>query len=41
VRELVRDGRDVVTFGLSSEPRRLRLLVDGADVPIIRTSPAT
>jgi nucleoside-diphosphate-sugar epimerase len=28
VAELVREGRDVVTFDLSSEPRRLRLLID-------------
>jgi nucleoside-diphosphate-sugar epimerase len=28
VRELVADGRDVVTFDLSTEPRRLRLLLD-------------
>ena len=27
VHELVRDGREVVTFDLSTEPRRLRLLV--------------
>jgi UDP-glucuronate 4-epimerase len=32
VHELVRDGREVVTFDLSSEPRRLRLLLgDEAD----------
>ena len=32
VHELVRDGREVVTFDLSSEPRRLRLLLgDDAD----------
>jgi UDP-glucuronate 4-epimerase len=32
VHELVRDGREVVTFDLSSEPRRVRLLLgDGAD----------
>jgi nucleoside-diphosphate-sugar epimerase len=32
VAELVRDGRDVVSFDLSTEPRRLRLLTD-AEVP--------
>jgi nucleoside-diphosphate-sugar epimerase len=32
VHELVQDGRDVVTFDLSTEPRRLRLLTD-AEVP--------
>jgi UDP-glucuronate 4-epimerase len=32
VAELVADGHDVVTFDLSSEPRRLRLLTD-AEVP--------
>ena len=32
VHELVRDGRDVVTFDLSTEPRRLQLLLgDGVD----------
>jgi nucleoside-diphosphate-sugar epimerase len=34
VAELVRDGHDVVTFDLSSDPRRLRLVLD-ADVPHI------
>ena len=35
VHELVRDGREAVTFDLSSEPRRLRLLLgdDVANVP--------
>ena len=33
--ELVRDGRDVVTFDLSSEPRRLRLVLDDAAVDAI------
>ena len=33
--ELVRDGRDVVTFDLSSEPRRLRLVLDDDAVAAI------
>src|SRR3954454_23197450 len=32
--ELVRDGNDVVTFDLSTDPRRLRLVLDD-DVPHI------
>src|SRR5262245_10251847 len=34
VHELVRDGREVVTFDLSTEPRRLRLLL-GDDVDAV------
>lgn len=35
VQELVANGRDVVTFDLSSEPRRLRLLLDADAVAAI------
>jgi nucleoside-diphosphate-sugar epimerase len=36
VAELVADGRPVVTFDLSADPRRLRLLLDDAAVAAIR-----
>lgn len=42
VSELLRDGHDVISFDLSNEPRRLRLLTD-ADVPHVAgdiTNPA-